>query len=381
MRNLVASTLVPTATQETATAKNAQNQSFPNRTSGKDLLKTFSKQKLASKTKFVKQYMTHRKRYLCNRSTRFCQTLIKKGSQYPKQQRYVAKHHDTKAASSLKYGQKLKIATLNCRGLAALSKRQQLTYIMQQHNIDIMAVQETKQAFSPTESHKGYAFFFSGKQANRGPAHYGVGFVISPQIKHCILDCVPVNDRWNWKFQQKDVGTTLWIYMLRTVADRMMKKTTFGIYWTTNVKRMLGAPMLHRWGYESKNSWQTSFWIWHHGAPHFWARRWICTRDARRPTREQTVSNLFFVDCRYNNYIITSTYFSKPPQKQCTFWTPDRFAQLDHILCSKRWKNAIVDRRKFRSQTSDNMDRWKAELGRGREKRRVEERRSEKRKS
>ena len=39
------------------------------------------------------------------------------------------------------------------------------------------------------------------------------------------------------------------------------------------------------------------------------------------------------------------------------------------------------NRRKFRSQTSDNMDRWKAELGRGREKRRVEERRSEKRKS
>jgi hypothetical protein len=36
-----------------------------------------------------------------------------------------------------------------------------------------------------------------------------------------------VNDRWNWKFQQKDVGTTLWIYMLRTVADRMMKKNNF----------------------------------------------------------------------------------------------------------------------------------------------------------
>ena len=36
---------------------------------------------------------------------------------------------------------------------------------------------------------------------------------------------------------------------------------------------------------------------------------------------------------------------------------------------------------KFRSQTSDNMDRWKAEMERVREKRRVEERRSEKRKS
>ena len=30
-----------------------------------------------------------------------------------------------------------------------------------------------------------------------------------------------------------------------------------------------------------------------------------------------------------------------------------------------------VDRRKFRSQTSDNMDRWKAEQGRGREKRKI----------
>ena len=38
-------------------------------------------------------------------------------------------------------------------------------------------------------------------------------------------------------------------------------------------------------------------------------------------------------------------------------------------------------RGKFRSQTSDNMDRWKAETGGVREKRRVEERRSEKRKS
>jgi hypothetical protein len=24
-------------------------------------------------------------------------------------------------------------------------------------------------------------------------------------------------------------------------------------------------------------------------------------------------------------------------------WTPDAFAQLDYILCPKRWKNAIVD--------------------------------------
>ena len=37
------------------------------------------------------------------------------------------------------------------------------------------------------------------------------------------------------------------------------------------------------------------------------------------------------------------------------------------------------NRRKFRSQTSDNMDRWKAEQGRGREKRKIRRKKSQKR--
>ena len=36
----------------------------------------------------------------------------------------------------------------------------------------------------------------------------------------------------------------------------------------------------------------------------------------------------------------------------------------------------IYDRRKFRSQTSDNMDRLKAEQGRGREKRKIRRKKS-----
>ena len=37
-----------------------------------------------------------------------------------------------------------------------------------------------------------------------------------------------------------------------------------------------------------------------------------------------------------------------------------------------------IIRRKFRSQTSDNMDRWKAEQGRGREKRKIRRKKSKK---
>ena len=38
--------------------------------------------------------------------------------------------------------------------------------------------------------------------------------------------------------------------------------------------------------------------------------------------------------------------------------------------------NELYYRRKFRSQTSDNMDRWKAEQGRGREKRKIRRKKS-----
>ena len=40
--------------------------------------------------------------------------------------------------------------------------------------------------------------------------------------------------------------------------------------------------------------------------------------------------------------------------------------------------NYLYDRRKFRSQTSDNMDRWKADQGRGREKRKIRRKKKKK---
>ena len=47
------------------------------------------------------------------------------------------------------------------------------------------------------------------------------------------------------------------------------------------------------------------------------------------------------------------------------WWFGTRILSISYI------KVCINYRRKFRSQTSDNMDRWKAEQGRGREKRKI----------
>ena len=65
-------------------------------------------------------------------------------------------------------------------------------------------------------------------------------------------------------------------------------------------------------------------------------------------------------------------FFSTPWMDQVTKYGPDS----ERPPSDPSLRNLCVfyhmhDRRKFRSQTSDNMDRWKAELGRGREKRKI----------
>ena len=49
-----------------------------------------------------------------------------------------------------------------------------------------------------------------------------------------------------------------------------------------------------------------------------------------------------------------------------------------YVFCRSMYLYIFFNRRKFRSQTSDNMDRWKAEQGRGREKRKIRRKKSKK---
>ena len=56
-----------------------------------------------------------------------------------------------------------------------------------------------------------------------------------------------------------------------------------------------------------------------------------------------------------------------------TLWQTNRTMDNHHFNIGWWFQKCFVfhNRRKFRSQTSDNMDRWKAEQGRGREKRKI----------
>jgi hypothetical protein len=82
---------------------------------------------------------------------------------------------------------------------------------------------------------------------------------------------------------------------------------------------------------------------------------------------------------RYSGDAIRGEKTQKEPQAVLHPQTPTKktrtiryaFGKNPKVLCGTITNYLTNYRRKFRSQTSDNMDRWKAEQGRGREKRKI----------
>ena len=60
--------------------------------------------------------------------------------------------------------ERVRIATLNVRGMKQLGKREQIEAWMDRDNIDLLAIQETHLNTSHEERRKCYTWFFSGEQ-------------------------------------------------------------------------------------------------------------------------------------------------------------------------------------------------------------------------
>ena len=66
-----------------------------------------------------------------------------------------------------KYGGKIKIASINVRGMRDPVKREEKITQMEANGIDIMCIQETKIPDSCYEIRKGYTFVFSSTSTVR----------------------------------------------------------------------------------------------------------------------------------------------------------------------------------------------------------------------
>ena len=60
-----------------------------------------------------------------------------------------------------KYPTSLRIATLTCRGLSSLSKRERVIHLMHKNKIDVLCLQETKINSNSREEHDGFIMFWS----------------------------------------------------------------------------------------------------------------------------------------------------------------------------------------------------------------------------
>ena len=72
-----------------------------------------------------------------------------------------AKTSTTPTTKSNTINRTIRIATFNVRGMNFITGRQQILYLMEKHNLDILALQETHINYTGKEIHDNYAFYFS----------------------------------------------------------------------------------------------------------------------------------------------------------------------------------------------------------------------------
>ena len=108
---------------------------------------------------------------------------------------------------------------------------------------------------------------------------------------------------WNWNFQQKNVSSKFWIYILRT----MVKKKTFGILLNHQCEAHAGSTPCFIVGILTQECKADKFLIltsWHHT----FGRGAGYVQDM---PGDQLENRQYLIDfCRYNCYIITSPYLS-----------------------------------------------------------------------
>ena len=80
------------------------------------------------------------------------------------------------------YDDKLRIGSLNVRGLKEFAKREQITQEIVNINIDIMCIQGTKLSNSTVEERKGHTFVFSS-DSNNNREHHGVGVCYNSKME------------------------------------------------------------------------------------------------------------------------------------------------------------------------------------------------------
>ena len=201
VHQLAADVLEQNAAQEAAVAENMHNL---NSISAKQILQNNKLNKGPERTKIISLFIESKRKTQRNKESRNRAKYLKTRDKRKKGLRNEEIHMKPTNSKPMVMGKGVVIASLNCRGLAENAKRQHLIHIMKEHQIDLLALQETKQKHNSLETLEGYTIYFSAtpnmnlmtqRRGNQTTEHHGVGFIVAPSLKGHIIDCTPINER------------------------------------------------------------------------------------------------------------------------------------------------------------------------------------------
>ena len=287
----------------------------------------------------------------------------------------------------LGYGQNIRFGTLNCKGLKPHGediKQQLLVRIMQNHNIDVLFLQETHVNTNCSETLKGHTFIYSSsitddqrKQAeaarmearNRAkgqgkrqrnaippqPAsdreYHGVAAVLSPNAKLLVSDYEQISSRL-MRISFYSAGPPIHVfnaYAPQSGADSHSKEAFYDQMESSYNSFPLAHPKFIFGDFNARIHAK----CYHEPmlGPHIFGRGHAYLQMMSEDSLENR--RLFLNLCAACDLAVMNTWFQKSCQHQFTFrepaskheppWGPDRFAQLDFVLAPGRWKNSVTD--------------------------------------
>ena len=278
-----------------------------------------------------------------------------------------------------KHLEEFKIASLNCRGLSSVSKRERIIHLMSTEKIDILCLQETKINHNSQETHEKYTLYWStgipddarnkaselarsGKASRNNPnrgavfrraiEHAGVGVVLSPRAIKYMVYVQPVSDRTirvsvNMQAGKLDVISTYVpqaCHVNPNLANQHYEElqSLLDDRYNHSPKLICGdfnARIIKALPHESCAAGPYTL-----GTENY-------DLDYLSPAQFANRSRMLEF-CVANGFVASNTFFQKSDEQLVTHkavgvkhwsapWQLHKYAQMDYVLINNRWKNAI----------------------------------------
>ena len=264
------------------------------------------------------------------------------------------------------YGKMINLGTLNIRSTIRAGIREETEKWMTDNHIDILFIQETKQAHTTKEARGQFTWYFSGKNKNENDNSrpIGVGMVIKNSLNELIEQLEAVTDKLmtcTFNFQPK--LTCINVYMLHAQHTEEDKEAQYEelqkIIERTNNNHpiiILGDFNARIQCRNNQNANETQV-----IGPHTFDKDNV---DIDNRSEQVKWNRQILIDfCLEKHYIVANTWFQKQNHKLATFMEigtrrehnikRGNWEQIDFILIQHRWRNAIRD---CESDTMANID-------------------------